>query len=130
MKHTILRPTHSPWMASPRTIRQAAPLTIQVAVIRVLHLDGDPGVQAIHRPAAAPRGVREITPIGELTREAEMENTAAEIRCLQGWINDLISVLALPTVCSGHRSPRIVSTLLDVLLGMLRLDLPMYGWRH
>src|SRR5229473_3201700 len=52
----------------------------------------------------------------------EMEQTADEIRRLQGCINDLISVLALPAMWSGQESAQIVSTLLDVLVGMLRLD--------
>ena len=51
-----------------------------------------------------------------------MEQTADEIRRLQGCINDLISVLALPAMWSGQESAQIVSTLLDVLIGMLRLD--------
>ena len=51
-----------------------------------------------------------------------MEETADEIRRLQGCINDLISVLALPAMWRGQESVQIVSTLLDVLLGMLRLD--------
>src|SRR5216684_2438282 len=52
----------------------------------------------------------------------EMEQTADEIRRLQGCINDLISVLALPAMWSGQESAQIVSTLLDVLVGILRLD--------
>ena len=51
-----------------------------------------------------------------------MEPTADEMKRLQGCINDLISVLALPAIWSGHESSQIVNTLLDVLLGMLRLD--------
>src|SRR5262245_16737214 len=51
-----------------------------------------------------------------------MEQTADEIRRLQGCINDLVSVLALPALWSGQEPAQIVSTLLDVLLGMLRLD--------
>src|SRR5215470_12265229 len=51
-----------------------------------------------------------------------MEQTADEIRRLQGCINDLISVLALPAMWSGQESAQIVSTLLDVLVGILRLD--------
>ena len=51
-----------------------------------------------------------------------MEQTARQIRRLQGCINDLISVLALPAMWSGQESEQIVSTLLDVLVGMLRLD--------
>jgi len=54
--------------------------------------------------------------------EVEMEQTVDEIRRLQGCLNDLVSVLALPAIWSGHESSQIVRTLLDVLLGMLRLD--------
>src|SRR5947209_18499670 len=50
-----------------------------------------------------------------------MESTA-EIKRLQTCINDLISVLALPAICSGSESSQILATLLDVLLTMLRLD--------
>ena len=51
-----------------------------------------------------------------------MEQAAGEIRRLQGCINDLISLLALPAMWRGQESAQIVSTLLDVLVGMLRLD--------
>src|SRR3989441_3842863 len=51
-----------------------------------------------------------------------MELAAGEIRRLQGCINDLISLLALPALWRGQESVQIVSTLLDVLVGMLRLD--------
>ena len=51
-----------------------------------------------------------------------MERTAEAIKRLQSCINDLISVLALPAIWSDHKPSQIVSTLLDVLLGMLRLD--------
>src|SRR3954470_7099708 len=51
-----------------------------------------------------------------------MENTAGEIRRLQRCVNDLISVLALPALWSGSELSQILGTLLDVLLGMLRLD--------
>src|SRR5882724_10228609 len=54
--------------------------------------------------------------------EVEMEKTAGEIKRLKACINDLISVLALPAIWSGHEPAQILSTLLDVLLGMLRLD--------
>jgi PAS domain S-box-containing protein len=52
----------------------------------------------------------------------EMESTADEIKRLQNCINNLISVLALPAIWSGSESSQIVGTLLDALLGMLRLD--------
>src|SRR5258708_38243133 len=54
--------------------------------------------------------------------ELEMEQTAAEIRRLKACINDLLSVLTLPAIWSGHEPSRIASTLLDALLGMLRLE--------
>jgi signal transduction histidine kinase len=54
--------------------------------------------------------------------KVEMEQTADEVKRLKACINDLISVLALPAIWSGHEPSQIVGTLLDVLLGMLRLD--------
>jgi len=51
-----------------------------------------------------------------------MEQTTDEIKRLQGCINDLISVLALPAIWSDHDPAHILNTLLDVLSGMLRLD--------
>src|SRR5260370_34334446 len=51
-----------------------------------------------------------------------MEQTADEINRLRGCINDLISVLAIPAMWSGQELAQIVGTLLDALLGMLRLD--------
>jgi PAS domain S-box-containing protein len=51
-----------------------------------------------------------------------MEQTAAEIRRLKACINDLLSVLTLPAIWSGHAPSRIAGTLLDALLGILRLD--------
>src|SRR5258708_7507345 len=54
--------------------------------------------------------------------ELEMEQTAAEIRRLKACINDLLSVLTLPAIWSGDEPSRIASTLLDALLGMLRLE--------
>ena len=54
--------------------------------------------------------------------ELETDQTASEVKRLKTCINDLISVLALPAIWSGHEPAQILSTLLDVLLGMLRLD--------
>jgi PAS domain S-box-containing protein len=51
-----------------------------------------------------------------------MEHSADEIRNLKACINDLISVLALPALWAGGEPSQIISTLLEVLLGMLRLD--------
>src|SRR6266850_7199136 len=63
-----------------------------------------------------------MRPITYPTMEAEMEHTDGEIKRLKACINDLISVLALPAIWSGHEPSQIVGTLLEVLLGMLRLD--------
>jgi PAS domain S-box-containing protein len=52
----------------------------------------------------------------------KMENHADEIKRLQGCINDLISVQALPAIWSGQESSQIISTLLDVLVRVLQLD--------
>ena len=54
--------------------------------------------------------------------ELETDQTASEVKRLKTCINDLISVLALPAIWSGQEPAQILSTLLDVLLGMLRLD--------
>ena len=50
------------------------------------------------------------------------ETANDEIKRLQGCINDLIGVLALPAVWKGQDAKQIVKTLLDVLVAMLRLD--------
>ena len=55
--------------------------------------------------------------------EVQLEEPAEEIKRLQRCINDLVSVIALPTIWSGSEPAEMVRTLLDVLLGMLRLDL-------
>jgi PAS domain S-box-containing protein len=53
---------------------------------------------------------------------ARQEDTSGEITHLKRCLNDLVSVLALPAMWSGSSPSRIVQTLLDALLGMLRLD--------
>src|SRR6267378_1702103 len=58
----------------------------------------------------------------DLSQEGVMKQTIDEIRRLRGCINDLISVQALPAMWTGQEPAQIVSTLLDVLIGMLRLD--------
>jgi hypothetical protein len=55
--------------------------------------------------------------------EVQLEHPAEEIKRLRRCINDLVSVLALPAMWSGGEPSQIVRTLLDVLPGMLRLDL-------
>jgi PAS domain S-box-containing protein len=54
---------------------------------------------------------------------APFEQPADEIKRLQRCINDLVSVLALPAMWTGGEPSQVVSTLLDALMGMLRLDL-------
>jgi PAS domain S-box-containing protein len=54
--------------------------------------------------------------------QVQGEYPAEEIKRLQRCINDLIAVLALPAIWSGGDPSQVVRTLLDVLVGMLRLD--------
>jgi PAS domain S-box-containing protein len=54
---------------------------------------------------------------------SQPEPPGEEIKRLQRCINDLIGVLALPVIWSGRDSSQLIRTLLEVLLGMLRLDL-------
>jgi signal transduction histidine kinase len=55
--------------------------------------------------------------------DAPADDLGGEIKRLQRCLNDLVSVLALPAIWTGREPSQIVSTLLDALLGMLRLDL-------
>src|SRR5271167_773924 len=54
----------------------------------------------------------------------------AEIRHLRSSINDLISLQTLPVIWNGEESDSIVSTLLDVLASMLRLDFAYVRLSH
>jgi hypothetical protein len=45
-----------------------------------------------------------------------------EIRRLRNCISDLLSIQALPATWAGHDAPRILSLLLEAMLGMLKLD--------
>jgi formate hydrogenlyase transcriptional activator len=56
-----------------------------------------------------------------------LEPIADEIQRLQSCINDLIGVLAIPAAWAGRGSAQIVETLLNALMGMLRLDFA-YAW--
>ena len=51
-----------------------------------------------------------------------VEQAADETRRLRDCINDLIGILALPAVWNGYDPAQIVSTLLDVVVGILRLE--------
>src|SRR5580700_809193 len=53
----------------------------------------------------------------------QQEHTPKEVKRLERCLNDLVSVLALPTMWRGAQPSQIVHTLLDALLGMLYLDL-------
>jgi PAS domain S-box-containing protein len=55
--------------------------------------------------------------------DGRLENPSEEIKRLQRCVNDLVSILALPAIWAGGEPSQVVSTLLDALLGMLRLDL-------
>jgi hypothetical protein len=55
--------------------------------------------------------------------DRQVTDPAEEIKRLQRCINDLVSVLALPAAWSGNEPSRIVPSLLDALLRLLRLDL-------
>ena len=54
--------------------------------------------------------------------ETTTENQLEETRQLRASMNDLLSLLALPAMWSGRQPVQIVESLLDSLLGMLRLD--------
>lgn len=54
--------------------------------------------------------------------EAQVEDPAEEIKRLRGCVSDLVSILALPALWIGGDASQVVSTVLDALLGMLRLD--------
>lgn len=51
-----------------------------------------------------------------------VEHTGVEAKQLRACINDVIGVVALPAIWSGSAPSEIVRTLLDALLGTLRLD--------
>jgi PAS domain S-box-containing protein len=55
--------------------------------------------------------------------QPQFDQPAEEIKHLQRCMNDLVSLLALPAIWSGGGPSQVARTLLDVLLGMLRLDL-------
>jgi formate hydrogenlyase transcriptional activator len=52
---------------------------------------------------------------------------ALDIEQLQGCINELIGVLALPAAWTGQDPPRLVGRMLDAVMGMLRLDFA-FAW--
>ncbi len=58
-----------------------------------------------------------------MTARLDDSDSASEVGRLQRCMNDVVSVLALPSIWSGAETPHIVHTLLDTLLRILRLDL-------
>jgi len=52
----------------------------------------------------------------------DTEQATGEIKRLKRCLNDLISVLSLPAMWAGHEPSRVATTLLDVLVQILRLD--------
>lgn len=52
-----------------------------------------------------------------------------EINQLKACVNDLVSLLALPAMWTGGEPRRIISALLDVLLGVLHLDFAYARWK-
>ena len=57
----------------------------------------------------------------------QLEHSADEIKHLRRYMNDLVSLLALPAMWSGSKPSDIVHTLLDSLLRMLDLDFVYVG---
>ena len=54
--------------------------------------------------------------------EVRVKNRADELKHLRSCVNDLVSVTALPALWAGREPREIVKTLLEALVGMLRLD--------
>src|SRR6267142_95905 len=69
--------------------------------------------------ASCARGGPSAIGLAQLATEAIL---VEEVKRLQGCINDLIGVLALPAVWRGYQPAQIASTLLDALVRMQRLD--------
>ena len=59
--------------------------------------------------------------------KVQLEHPADEIKRLRRYMNDLVSLLALPAMWSGSKPGDIVHTLLDSLLRMLDLDFVYMG---
>jgi len=59
--------------------------------------------------------------------KVQLEHPADEIKRLRRYMNDLVSLLALPAIWSGSKPCDIVHTLLDSLLRMLDVDFVYVG---
>jgi PAS domain S-box-containing protein len=53
--------------------------------------------------------------------DTSVEPAADEAARLRGCLNDLVSIMALPALWAGSEPPHILGTLMDALVGMLRL---------
>ena len=67
-------------------------------------------------PTSAPR----VLKVAQV--DAPPQESTEEIKRLQRCINDLVSLLTLPALWHGGDASQIVRTVLEALLGMLRLD--------
>jgi hypothetical protein len=54
--------------------------------------------------------------------DAALGPPAEDVTRLRSYLNDLVSVVALPALWAGSEPPQIVSTLLDALVGTLRAE--------
>lgn len=59
-----------------------------------------------------------------------VEETAAETKHLRACINNLMGLVALPAIWSGSSPTEVVRTLVDMLVGMLRLDFVYLQLKH
>ncbi len=57
-----------------------------------------------------------------MNNDRSVADEHSESKRLQQCVNDLVSVLSLPAVWAGHEVPDVATTLLDVLIRVLRLD--------
>jgi hypothetical protein len=53
------------------------------------------------------------------TRDTPPGSAAEDAARLRRCLNDLVSIIALPALCTGGEPPRIIDTLFDALVGML-----------
>jgi PAS domain S-box-containing protein len=56
-----------------------------------------------------------------MSNDTSLESAADEAKRLRRCLNDVVSIMALPALWAGREPSQIVSTLLDTLLGRLRL---------
>jgi PAS domain S-box-containing protein len=59
-----------------------------------------------------------------------VDETAVEAKQLEALVNDLMGIVALPAIWSGSSPAEIVRTVVDMLVGMLRLDFIYLRLKH